>query len=378
MMKQKITRISESELWFEDLDNAGNNRAMSNDEVRTGSITPTTFKSREFEEDTSDQWFIDNYEYNGNKVVRFGINTYTLTLDKINLDGFENIESKSELVSSNIRSGSSGSTNYKAIAESIVHTPIERTVVRNAVNYLLGNHEEKVVLIDILARDQHTIQMDGPYPESHTLVLYKNPVINGKHEILVIDPSNFIFSSHLCNADIVPLHDLLDKITVLHKKDIQIYLPQGEVGRGNNQYRDCVDLSAKIAFGLNKMDNWSKLDLKEIKDWDVITELSNNRKIDSSIIALDLPIRIKQTSDTNTIRKFNMIEKSINNILKIVSSHSSEMQLSLKNDFCFLLENNSSLDSLASHYEVCMNRLYLDLQEQNVVLLGFIGGEHDF
>ncbi len=347
------------------------------EEIRKYSITPTTFDSREFVENSADQWFIDNYEYNDNNVIRFGINTYTLTLDDIILEASEDIESKTEIVSRNIRSSSSSSTNYKAIAESIIHTCVEKTVFERAVHYLLDNEDKKTVLVDILAREQHTIQMNENHPESHTLVLYKNPVLNGKHEILVIDPSNFIFSSHLSNPDILPSHYLLDKITVLHKKDIQIYKPKGETGPLNTQYRDCIDLSVKIAFGLNKVDDRSILDLKTIKDWDVIKELSNNDKIDEYIIASDLPTRVKQTSDINTIHKFNIIDKYVSSILKIASLYSIEMQSNLKKDFCALLENNASLGLLVSYHEVCVEKICRDLKEQSSDLLGLIGGGHD-
>lgn len=66
------------------------------------------------------------------------------------------------------------------------------------------------------------IKVEGGVPEIHTVVLYKNPIIDASAqveptatsntavaaisdhpiEILVIDPSNFLFSSHLSNFNI--------------------------------------------------------------------------------------------------------------------------------------------------------------------------------
>ncbi len=193
------------------------NSQVQIEEIEEGSITPTTFKSRSFTSTTD--WYIDSFEYQGNQVLRYGINSRNVPLIGIENEGINlyNLSASEEQ--------SVASSKYKPEdAQRVRHHSLEKCLLKEAIGYLLDNHNCKTVLVDIFARLNGEIKVLGGLPETHTVVLYKNPSKNNKHEVTVIDPSNFLFSSHLSNVDIMPQHALLEGITTIHK-GLQIYKP---------------------------------------------------------------------------------------------------------------------------------------------------------
>jgi hypothetical protein len=183
-------------------------------EIKAGSITPRTFKSRAF--DTKDsEWFIDTYSPKNNpdtKVHRYGINYSKIGVkikevifgtqkgeildqeyDLLYLGGKQASSLSTSIVSKDSSSGKNENTSNK-----IKYLELEMDLIIKAVDYLLGNPKKSAVGIDIIARHKGAIKVlkganESYYPETHSVVLYKNPAnkTTKKHEILVIDPSNF-------------------------------------------------------------------------------------------------------------------------------------------------------------------------------------------
>lgn len=189
-------------------------------------------------------------------------------------------------------------------------------------------------------------------PNIHTVVLYKNPAVLPMEvekqaseaiagtviprEIIVIDPSNFTFSSHLSNftAFNVRLSENATPFIVktIHKT-IQIYQPAVKPGPLQNEYRDCTDIAVKLAFAFNLMSTdapmFSDRDGKpldsQLKENLIIRNLSNNIGIDNGIIDTKLPLRIKQTSNYEVVEAFNIIERKLKlNINEVVNRNEEE------------------------------------------------------
>ena len=186
------------------------------EETRHYSITPTTFDERVFENDFDNLWFMDQYQCKGAIATRFGINAASsqimtsITGDKIKVAG-EGSGATSTVKSAGYR---------KEDAKAIHLASFEIELLHKAIDYLVAS-DNHAVLVDILARvnggsNNGCIKMQDNLPEIHTVVLYKNPPqltamsidqgagaaapsSNISHNILVIDPSNFLFSSHLSN-----------------------------------------------------------------------------------------------------------------------------------------------------------------------------------
>jgi hypothetical protein len=144
----------------------------------------------------------------------------------------------------------------------------------------------------------------------------------------VIDPSNFSYSSHLSNdslrLQLKPLRfnmeqDLLGKIVAPSTSD-QIYnAPRDKTGYADHQFRDCIDIAVKLAFGLNIAtisDPNLCIKPENIMMLDVIKQISNLTKVDPTFQGSSLPVRMKQTSDFQQVKTFYALETVIHNLLK--------------------------------------------------------------
>lgn len=337
-------------------------------EVAGYSITPTTLKSREI---LSDSTYVENYNYNGNEVLRFGINTSKIIIGKKDII--------------NLMSQSQSSINSKKYtqedAQNIKHEPLEIELIHNAITYLLTT-DAKTALIDIFAREKGIIKtLENGCAETHTVVLYKNPLKQEKYEISVIDPSNFLFSSHLSNINAIFQHELFDKITTIHKT-LQIYKPIGDnVGSNPYQYRDCIDIAVKLAFGLNKMD-WIPIDLKSVETLDIVKVISNcdmiNDCIPKNITTKDhfvnLPLRIQQKSNIKIEEDFYKFSKAIKeNITDIVKKDTQKDLQSLYIETLTSADQEKTIDTLETLHNICgwiFNQKFEELELQKAEVLG--------
>jgi hypothetical protein len=243
-------------------------------EVGNYSITPRTFNSRTYEdyETTHGLIYRDEFAFGSNRVTRYGINSRNIEID---IDAKTLVGESASFYIPTPETSSRGSTTssrqssqkpefIKALAESTVHHALETHLVEEAMRHLFAEELRKTVLVDIFARKEGAVTLqqqevaellaDGSesrstitVPETHTVVFYKNPSIEGKHTILIIDPSSFAFSSHLSNLNerlVSVFPEYLHEIITIHT-GTQIYKsPKDSEGPHYYQYRDCIDWCA--------------------------------------------------------------------------------------------------------------------------------------
>lgn len=297
-------------------------------EVRLGSITPTTFDIREYETSSS-PIFTETYTYYDNSVIRFGINTIAIKLDSTLLKTTGSSTSRESSVSSK----HSTKKFVTKQVDQIFHTKIEIDTLSEALKDLFSDDTKTTVLLDIIARDGVTLKIAPKtgLHEVHCIVLYKNPLDKeGKNEVIVIDPSNSSYSWHIENKDAyehLP-DDIKGRISSIktHHKARQIYKAEakesGVIKTGPNftDFRDCIDISVKIAFSLNNLPVADRyIDIEKIEKHPALIALSNNRTIDDNFDTdKGIAVRLKQTSSVETIKKFMALEIETRKLLKII------------------------------------------------------------
>lgn len=368
-------------------------------EVREYSITPTTFASREFENDINDPYYQETYQYESNEITRFGINVlrfpiYILSLshrlNTIDIEAVTQNDSTSEN-SSTVESGSrkSRSSNNKKQVVPPKYYQLEIDLLNKAIKYLLDDTNRKTVVVDILAQESGELKIKNGNIETHAILLYKNPtttttnietktddlkndnqsVTNNLHEIVVIDPSNSSYSAHLSNLTRANItHTNFSQISTV-KKSIQIYTIPNSAKTGSifNQYRDCIDIAVKLGFGFNQTEPSMYVDtqnIKQIKNLDVVKMITNQPKIDNNIIDPELVNRIKQTSYYKTIEVFNALENTIKQNLSRVLTKSDTEHDTIYNNHRQILQNENAnkviLDQLLTCNKECIDILMIE------------------
>jgi len=339
-------------------------------EMEGYSITPTTFHSRSFFDKPT--WYKDTFKYADQEVTRFSINAKSLLPQAI-LD--EKIEL--QVVDQSERTRLTGSYKQED-AWTVKHHSLEVNLLQQAIDYLLGNEACKAVLVDIFERINDKIKVKGDVPKIHTVVLYKNPILDsGKYEVTVIDPSNFLFSSHLSKPDLGIIHPILSRIITVHKS-IQVYkAPSGDmVGPNKDQYRDCIDIAVKIAFGLSQHE-WTMIDSeKQVKKHPVIQSISNDIELDKNIIVKTVPARIKQASDIHIVEKFNKTQKVLKENFSLIDIKYPELYISfLKKHHKHLGDDKTysgTLEKLVNSNAECLIDLTHELTTEHKILAGQI------
>ena len=123
------------------------------------------------------------------------------------------------------------------------------------------------------------------------------------------------------------------EIVVDKRKTSKIYHPKAnsQIGPKENQFRDCLDISIKLAFGLiesegNIIPNKDEqIFFDEIYNMEWVKSISNsdeiNKNLPSDLIEnnfLSVPFRIAQSSDSKLRKKvwntFNLIEETLKKI----------------------------------------------------------------
>ena len=292
--------------------------ALIMEKVGTYSITPRTLTSKTLlVSDINDHHplrSVEEYEYCGNKVLRFCINAGLISADP---EG--TILGEGSAVPKTSVSGSSTGYIIDVSKAAILHK-LEKEILTCAIKYLndaSSGSGTQTVLVDLFERNNGVaVNLDPQgHPIIHTVVLCK-----GGESILVVDPSNFTHSSHLSNTNFNDelVRQALPPIETIHKK-LQIYKPDTKVGFGNafDKYRDCTDVAVKLAFGFNLCPIIA-FDEKSIKTHPTVVRVSNIKAIDNSIIEEDVPSHIKQTSNPFIQEAFRDIEslllKQINSL----------------------------------------------------------------
>lgn len=234
----------------------------------SGSITPTTHTRRDFlSEDAS--FFIDSFF--SDIIKRFGISEelsleeFTLKNDlpAVTLSASAGAGGDTPAAPPSSFTGKSSRSKFNRILSQIKHTQVEFDVMKMAIEHLFSDASIRTVLVDVLERDAIDLKIEGYKVKTHTVVLYKNPAEpDGKHEVVVIDPSNPTFSAHLTNDNMkegisIEKIEEVSEIKALYPskrpEQYKIYVAHkdGKIGAEKNEFRDCVDIAAKIAFGLS-------------------------------------------------------------------------------------------------------------------------------
>lgn len=186
------------------------------------------------------------------------------------------------------RSGKSAAPQGNQSADngnSIFLHPLEGLLIRKAVAYLeLESSSTKSVLVDIFERNKSgDIQWENNECKTHTIVLYMQTV-NSEKQLIVIDPTKSDHSKYLGLESVNSIKIFGSDI----KNAPKIVIPQSEIykeiynrpantpdpGPEASQYRDCVDIAVKIAFGLKSLKE-PIIKLDKLAELTVIQEITN-------------------------------------------------------------------------------------------------------
>ncbi|MCC2645971.1 MAG: hypothetical protein K0R02_36 [Rickettsiaceae bacterium] len=275
--------------------------------------------------------FIDEYMHDKDEisVTRFGINTIGMSTEQAQMIESQFIETNiSNIVPSSSRSTSSSSSDSgkgKNQKQILLH-PLEIELLKHTIGYL---ETHKVALVDIFARhDNGKIRLqendstmgEKLVPETHTIVLYKN----SSNEYVIIDPSNTKHSQHLCSNSARIFGN--DKVKlVAPTKIFQIYVSGGKetvgVGPNPDQYRDCIDIAVKLAFGLEREEG--KIDPGKLADIKAVQEVTNQEAINKSLVDIpkDTSFRMKQASDNQIRNNVDILIKAINDQKQLIRKY---------------------------------------------------------
>ncbi len=305
--------------------------------------------------------YYDIYNNSANEVTRFGINT--AIMNQHQTKELAEIYTTSVNKKGSVKSGTKSSKSQKDSEVLKPLHPIEVFLIQDAINFLKTS-ESKSVLVDIFVRnDDGRISIKDNKLDIHTVVLYCNREIG---KIIVIDPSNPDFSKHIATNSVRLFRESEGNFEITIPPIQKIYVPfnKDNVGPGPDQYRDCIDLSAKIAFGLNKLNGY--INTQDIMSSSVIQEITNQEQSNKSLFfSSDEAIaRIRQASDDNIRAKFQELLLSFDKLTKATDCYSKSESLEIQ-------KNNITLFSqcyLPNQYDECINSLSNRYSENAKVL----------
>lgn len=316
----------------------------------------------------------DIYENNsGNKVVRYGLNPDELKKFAISYNN--NWLSNPDLYhkeASQSQGKKSGKSEKNESSDKILSF-IEIISIQKAFQDMQLS-TAKTALIDIFEKDekgQISFNSQTNLPETHTIVLYKN----SEKDFVVIDPTDSSYSTHIASY----INKMLigsDISISTSQKNVQIYFPKkDQTGPNLDQYRDCIDIAVKLAFGLN---NYSKkVDSAKIATLPIVKEVSNfstiNDSLPNEIIKdkkADIPLRTQQKSDTKIGEKLYQFSKVIKGNLGEL-----EDKKNLDKGYIEKLKNNNQkpnelLDSLYEIGNVSFDLIHEELKQKQISSLG--------
>lgn len=330
----------------------------------------------------------DVYENgNGNSVTRFGINVAGMTAEQA--ESLANIYTKALQVEGSVRSGGSSKKNKQDdSSQSKMMHPLEVFVIQDAIDHL--NAGNKTVLVDIFARDNdNSIRQEDGKPETHSVVLYKTA-----DQIIIIDPSDPNFSRHIAFNNVRLFREGEGYTEIISPLREKIYTPvRDNTGPGPDQFRDCIDIAVKLAFGLNKLEE--DITAEAIMSSDVVKEVTNRSKLDIDFPydmdargVAELPsVRVKQSSDDGIRNAFNTINQKIQFLLKLLprlsiapTERDDGLDVGDQYDFAMrrvddykniLFDRAEGVFSLLTVYDEIYEELLKGLQEQQTCIHAF-------
>jgi hypothetical protein len=262
-------------------------------------------------------FYRDTYSHTSwsSDVHRFGINPHNIAIREAlvqhNQAQIETIRSSGKFKSKVSNASSHGV--YTEFVKCLEPTQFEHDLVQHALHYL-DESGQKVVLVDTFPRALKSdtkkklncgdieIPPKKQALELHTVLLYKNEETD---EILVIDPNNPKFSGHLGRmGETIGRSMVVDTSpSELHK--IYVRPDKSTIGPSSSDYRECIDISIKLAALLAR-DDTIYSDHEQIMASNNVRLLSNNIKIMKlDILDANIPLRIKQISDLGEMVEIN-------------------------------------------------------------------------
>lgn len=336
-------------------------RTAAETEIKSYSITPRTHTERVLLNNGTDCFtIVDTFEYKTNKVLRFGINVLDQQVCVANGQMLSEVVT---VAPSSPASGSRTASSSKygpAEAKQVAMHRLEKTVLESAVQHLTCS-VDKVVLVDVFERTQGLLKVDAQNkPSVHTVVLYKDPAQTTgavaaapttPTKILVIDPSNFMFSCHLANHN--PQLLAFGAEVGVQYKSVQIYKPLTKIGFEPADSRDCIDIATKLAFILARSN--VPLDLDTISTHPAVVAVSNIRAIDRCIPDEKDNPRIKQSSSPEVVEVFNQIERLAFKWAKIAIAADERLGTKFLNDYSDVFTRHLDYDAtIAALNTLCL------------------------
>jgi hypothetical protein len=271
---------------------------------------------------------------NGGSVMRYALNS-----SKLNKLAEEHNSEWAKLKLNNTdgsgaTSKKSGRTNkYESSDKALL--PIEICLIQKAIISLVAS-QAKTALIDIFEKSDNGLinyNKTTKCPETHTVVLYKND----NTTFSVIDPTDSSFSTHIASN---MNNMLINEVVALSAptKNIKIYIPEkGNTGNNSTDYRDCIDIAVKLAFGLQKITG--HIDVSKLGELEFIKEITNQQKINESFIKEYGIARIRQASNDEFREKFQKImaatDKQLMSIVKYPNSEKLLLSIEKKKSGVF-------------------------------------------
>jgi hypothetical protein len=339
--------------------NSGSEFERFLEEVKHYSITPTTLSNRTFFTSHTDLLFKEHYEYRDNSTIRFGINICDESFRKQLIEDLtiHNEALQNRLSDANERcSNISGVTKYQEFCPKYIELTEHENFAIQSTLRCMEEEGRKVALVDIFPREssnKNQIVVGGINTNKldvHTVLLYKTAT----NQILVIDPNNPMFSSHLSKYDNGSVIQTL--CTTDQKYKIYSRPEKSETGFGQEKFRDCIDLAVKLAFLLNQ-DQTPYLTIDDIMASNAVRLITNNSAIDGMVFTPQDLVRLKQSSNIEKIMQCNEQMQTVSR------QETQKAQEALK-----LFQKRT--EEIKLEYESKMKEINTEHKEQLVALCG--------
>jgi hypothetical protein len=263
---------------------------------------------------------------------------------------------------------SAASTASKTEMKVKLQHPLELFLLEDAVQYLRVNTTKTAILLDILKRDDEgkiTIDSNNK-PEVHTVVLCKTSKTD---EYLVIDPNKVSHSSHIAGTGI---HDR--DFSIMIPKISDIYTgPKDKTGPKVEQFRDCIDIAVKLALSFEAKGN--PIDQDRLDTNEVVQMVSNNADLDKAILKVtgEKAVRIKQRSNTESIKKFHQIEIILDEDIKRLDAIDHGKAVSCKKEYEAKLATTFEPENYGTMVQDLI-KLDHDIRQDTITCLGVLYG----
>jgi hypothetical protein len=95
------------------------------------------------------------------------------------------------------------------------------------------------------------------------------------------------------------------------------------IGPNPDQFRDCIDIAVKLAFGFEKHEG--PINPAKLQELTVVQEITNQPKINMNLLDTtnNLPLRILQASENTVRTKINILVELLSNHYNVITQRST-------------------------------------------------------